>query len=341
MPPAALNAADTAALIPFPALVDALRLAVAQAAQGVIACPARQVVPLAGGGVILSMVAAAPDIAVHKLITVVPGNSARGLPTISGQVSVLDAATGAVLLTLDGATVTGRRTAALSMLGIATLLGRAPRHVLLVGTGTQTLNHARALAVMYPQAAISIGGRSGASAERFIAEHLHAAAPDANRLHANPLHAESVAAPQRAESATGPQRADGPGAAARPPASADLAALADDVDVVITGTTSKQPVYWHPARAGRLIIAVGAFKPDAAEIAPATVLGSCIYVDDPEGARHEAGDLLQAGADWSQVQGIAQALGGAPMADTEPVLFKTVGCAAWDLAAARVALAAV
>jgi 1-piperideine-2-carboxylate/1-pyrroline-2-carboxylate reductase [NAD(P)H] len=112
------------------------------------------------------------------------------------------------------------------------------------------------------------------------------------------------------------------------------------VDVVITGTTSKQPVYLHPARAGRLIIAVGAFKPDAAEIAPATVLASRIYVDDPEGARHEAGDLLQAGADWSQVQGIAHALGAAPMADTEPVLFKTVGCAAWDLAAARVALAA-
>jgi len=325
MPPAALNAADTAALIPFPALVDALRLAVAQAAQGVIACPARQVVPLAGGGVILSMVAAAPDIAVHKLITVVPGNSARGLPTIAGQVSVLDAATGAVVLTLDGATVTGRRTAALSMLGIATLLGRAPRHVLLVGTGTQTLNHAQALAVMYPQAAISIGGRTGTAAERFISEHLHADAPGADHLHP-----ESAAA--------APQRVDGPGAAVRPPSSADLAALADDVDVVITGTTSKQPVYWHPARAGRLIIAVGAFKPDAAEIAPATVLGSRIYVDDPEGARHEAGDLLQAGADWSRVQGIAQALGATPMADTEPVLFKTVGCAAWDLAAARVAL---
>ncbi|KQX00402.1 hypothetical protein ASC94_29910 [Massilia sp. Root418] len=314
-PPHALSAADTAALIPVPALADALRLAVAQAAQGVIACPARQVVPLAGGGVILSMVATAPDIAVHKLITVVPANSARGLPTIAGQVSVLDAATGAVVLTLDGATVTGRRTAALSMLGIATLLGRAPRHVLLVGTGTQALNHAQALSVMYPQAAISIGGRSGASAERFIAEHLH----PSGAAHPGP---------------------GSPVAAARHAAAADIGALADDVDVVITGTTSKQPVYLHPARAGRLIIAVGAFKPDAAEIAPATVLASRIYVDDPEGARHEAGDLLQAGADWSQVQGIAQALGAAPMADTEPVLFKTVGCAAWDLAAARVALAA-
>jgi 1-piperideine-2-carboxylate/1-pyrroline-2-carboxylate reductase [NAD(P)H] len=319
-PRPALGAADTAALIPFPALADALRLAVAEAAQGIIACPARQVVPLAGGGVILSMVATAPDIAVHKLITVVPANSARGLPTIAGQVSILDAATGAIVLTLDGATVTGRRTAALSMLGIATLLGRAPRHVLLVGTGTQALNHAQALSVMYPQASISIGGRTGASAERFIAEHLHPSGSSVGNAHPGIIHGAA------------------PGAAARRPAAADIDAMADDIDVVITATTSKQPVYLHPARAGRLIIAVGAFKPDAAEIAPATVLASRIYVDDPEGARHEAGDLLQAGADWSQVHGIAEALGAAPMADTEPVLFKTVGCAAWDLAAARVAL---
>jgi len=39
------------------------------------------------------------------------------------------------------------------------------------------------------------------------------------------------------------------------------------------------------------------------------------------------------------VKGISAALDAGPMADAEPVLFKTVGCAAWDLAAARVALA--
>ncbi|CAN7610181.1 delta(1)-pyrroline-2-carboxylate reductase family protein [Pseudoduganella sp. LjRoot289] len=296
MPQAVLSAAETAALIPFPALVVALRLAVAQAAKGAIACPNRQVVPLADGAVILSMVATAHDIAVHKLITVVPNNGARGLPTIAGQVSVLDAATGAIELTLDGATVTGRRTAALSMLGIATLLGRAPRHVLLVGTGTQTLNHGYALAALHPAARISIAGRTRSAAEGFIAEHGIAAS------------------------------------------AADLANMDEDVDVVITGTTSKQPVYLHAARAGRLIIAVGAFKPDAAEIAPATVLASRVFVDDPEGAHHEAGDLLQAGVDWTEVQGIAQAIGRPAMADSEAVLFKTVGCAAWDLAAARVAL---
>jgi 1-piperideine-2-carboxylate/1-pyrroline-2-carboxylate reductase [NAD(P)H] len=291
-----LNAAPTAALLPYPQLVRALRTAVAELAGGAILCPARQVEPLRDGALLLSMIATAHDVAVHKLISVVPGNPARGLPTIAGRVSVVDAVDGTVRLVLDGATVTGRRTAALSMLGIEVLLGRAPRHVLMLGTGTQALNHAQALAELYPGARLSVAARSPASVAAFCAQV--------------------------------------PGARAASSAGAE-----DDVDLVITCTTSKQPVYHQAARAGRLLIAVGAFKPDAAEIAPAAVRASRIFVDDPHGARHEAGDLLQADVDWAQAQGISAALDGAPMADLEPVLFKTVGCAAWDLAAARVALA--
>jgi 1-piperideine-2-carboxylate/1-pyrroline-2-carboxylate reductase [NAD(P)H] len=74
------------------------------------------------------------------------------------------------------------------------------------------------------------------------------------------------------------------------------------------------------------------------------VRGSALYVDDPVNARAEAGDLLRAGVDWQQVRSIAQAIGagaGAPTGSvpSKPVLFKTVGSAAWDLAAARVAVA--
>lgn len=99
-------------------------------------------------------------------------------------------------------------------------------------------------------------------------------------------------------------------------------------------------MYRHPARAGRLLIAVGAFTPDAAEIDPVTVRSSRLYVDDPAGAAHEAGDLIQAGADWGGVQGLAAAFAKPAEADAVPVMLKTVGCAAWDLAAARVAVRA-
>jgi 1-piperideine-2-carboxylate/1-pyrroline-2-carboxylate reductase [NAD(P)H] len=101
-------------------------------------------------------------------------------------------------------------------------------------------------------------------------------------------------------------------------------------------------VYRAGARAGRLIIAVGAYTPAAAEIDAETVRGSTLYVDDMTNARHEAGDLIRAQIDWTQVQSIADAIAGAGGAGTTAArarLFKTVGSAAWDLAAARVALA--
>ncbi|MDB5907130.1 MAG: ornithine cyclodeaminase/mu-crystallin [Massilia sp.] len=290
-----LDATQTSILLPYPRLVDALRLAAQQLAQNVIICPERQVIPVQAGALLLSMVATAPDVAVHKLITVAPDNARHCLPTILGQVSVLDAATGVCKVVLDGATVTGRRTAALSMLGIATFLPRIPRRIALIGTGAQAQNHARAVTELYPQAELYVIGRSEASAKAFCAK-VGAGAPLGS-----------------------------------------IADLPDDTDVVMTTTTSKTPIYTLPARGDRLIIAVGAFKPDAAEIDARTVLASKLYVDDPAGASHEAGDFLLAGVDWKQVTSLADALGQPPVNAGQSIIFKTVGCAAWDLAAARVA----
>jgi 1-piperideine-2-carboxylate/1-pyrroline-2-carboxylate reductase [NAD(P)H] len=121
----------------------------------------------------------------------------------------------------------------------------------------------------------------------------------------------------------------------------DDASIPDAVDVVIAATTSKTPVYTLPARAGRLVIAVGAFTADAAEIDPATIHASALYVDDPAGARHEAGDFILAAVDWNVVRPLAVAL-ASPSKETDAaraVMFKSVGCAAWDLAACRVARA--
>ena len=57
----------------------------------------------------------------------------------------------------------------------------------------------------------------------------------------------------------------------------------------------------------RLIVAVGTYTPGAAEIDAATVRSCTLYVDDTANARHEAGDLLRAGVDWTQVRPIAAA----------------------------------
>jgi len=296
------DAQGTAALLPYAALVDELHAAALELASGAILCPQRQMIPMSGGGAVLSMLAVGADLAVHKLVTVVPANRARGLPTIHGRVSVWDAQTGEQRLSLDGATVTGRRTAALSMLGIRALLPHRPRSVWLTGTGTQARHHVEALTALFPEARISVSGRTPGASENFCAGHAHLGAT----LTPHPV-----------------------------------AVFADEIDVFIACTTSQEPVYSEPARAERLLIAVGSFSPTAAEIDAATVRASRLYVDDPVGARHEAGDLIRAGVDWAAVVPLAQVLAQRrppPVPPPGPTLLKTVGNAAWDLAAARVAV---
>ncbi|NYT63384.1 delta(1)-pyrroline-2-carboxylate reductase family protein [Alcaligenaceae bacterium] len=296
---AIFNAEQTAGLLGFVELVSAIESACTEYTKGSIAAPERQVVPFPQGGVMLSMPATAHDIGIHKLVNVTPGNRALGLPTIHGVVSVFDGKTGQELCVLDGPTVTARRTAAVSMLGLKTFLPAAPTHVALIGTGTQALGHIEALAALYPGLRVTAVGTSLPKAQAFVDTHQHL-----------PLQLLATTA------------------------------LPNDVDAVITLTTSSVPVYQQPARAGLLLIGVGAFKPELAEIGPSTLLASQIYVDDPAGARHEAGDLIQAKIDWSGVLPLSHALShGAPF--HQPIVFKTVGCAAWDLAAARCALAKI
>ncbi|WP_291425846.1 bifunctional Delta(1)-pyrroline-2-carboxylate/Delta(1)-piperideine-2-carboxylate reductase [Deinococcus sp.] len=287
-----LDANQTAQLLPYPVLVAALEQAVLDYASGTIVCPERLVVAMPGG-LLLSMPATAPDVTIHKLLTICGGNPALGLPTIQGEVTAYDPHNGQKLLALDAPTATARRTAAISMLGIGALHGQ-PREMVLIGTGAQAAGHVEAVAAVFPEAQLWVKGSALPRAQAFC------------------------------------QRVGGQARATDQ--------LPESADVIITTTSSKTPVYDLPARAGRLIVTVGAFTPDAAEIAPATVQGSRLYVDDPAGAPHEAGDFIQAGIDWNTVHSLAQALRTAPPQD-QPILFKSVGCAAWDLAACRVALA--
>jgi len=61
-------------------------------------------------------------------------------------------------------------------------------------------------------------------------------------------------------------------------------------------------------------------------------------VDHLVGAQAEAGDLIQAKVDWAAVDDIAKVIARGMRTGPAGLVFKTVGHAAWDLAAARVAL---
>lgn len=287
------NAHETESLLDFDVLVRALAQAAVEHAAGAINAPTRHAVPYSSGGTMLSMPATAHDIGIHKLVNVMPQNQALGLPTIQGVITAFDSEHGQVLFMLDGPTVTNRRTAAISMLGLRTFLPHPPTHVALLGTGSQADGHAQALAALYPGIDVTVVSRTLENAERFVRQH--------DQL---------------------------------PLAWTPTTQLPDDADALITLTTSLVPLYDLPGQAGRLLIGVGAFKPDMAEIGPRTLFSSHIYTDDPEGAQHEAGDLIQAGVDWTSVYSLAQGLAQAPDLN-QPIVFKSVGCAAWDLAAVR------
>jgi 1-piperideine-2-carboxylate/1-pyrroline-2-carboxylate reductase [NAD(P)H] len=288
--------AATAEAVPFAALVEALAQAALEYQRGEIRSPERLSVPLAGDGVSLSMPASAADVAIHKLVNVQPANAAAGLPSLHGVVTVTDTATGRPLCFLDGPELTGRRTAGISMLGIRLFLSGAPQQVVLIGTGVQASFHVRALADIYPACRILVKGIDRQSEMAFCNSHASMSA------NLEPCPAE----------------------------------IPHSVQVAITLTTSKKVVYDEPASAARLVIGVGAFKPDMAEIGSLTLGGSAIYADDAAGARHEAGDLIRAEVDWNLVKPLAMAVAQSP--SRGPVVLKSVGTAAWDLAASRVAL---
>ena len=110
------------------------------------------------------------------------------------------------------------------------------------------------------------------------------------------------------------------------------------VQTVVTTTSSTAPVIGDGVAPGALVIAIGAFKPDMVELPATLVQRSDVFVDTLAGAHTEAGDLIQAGIDWSRVRAI-QDVREAPGRSERPVVFKTVGHAMWDLAAAQLAWA--
>ncbi|MGE5622411.1 MAG: delta(1)-pyrroline-2-carboxylate reductase family protein, partial [Bacillota bacterium] len=268
--------ARTAAALPYSRLVPALAQAARELATGAIRAPERQVVSIDAASVLLSMPAIGADLGVTKLITVHANNAAHGLPAIQGEVIVFDTASGRRLALLDGPTVTARRTAAMTLLGIETLAPRRPRSALLIGAGVQAAAHADALAEYFGIAQFRVAARDAAGAAKFCQalQERHA------------------------------------GIDARPLAAAALAREVPETDVAIALTTSKTPVIPAAIAPQTLAVGVGAFKPDMAEFPPALLHARQIVVDDLAGARHEAGDLIQAQVDWSRVVALASVLSG-------------------------------
>ena len=108
-------------------------------------------------------------------------------------------------------------------------------------------------------------------------------------------------------------------------------------DVIVTVTSSKTPVLkgaW--LKTGSHVNAVGACRPDWRELDDAAMGESVVFVDSREGAMKESGDVIISGAEIYAELGEALA-GKVPSRANETTIFKSLGMAVEDIAAAMLA----
>jgi ornithine cyclodeaminase/alanine dehydrogenase-like protein (mu-crystallin family) len=106
-----------------------------------------------------------------------------------------------------------------------------------------------------------------------------------------------------------------------------------DADVVVTATNSKTPVLkgsW--LKPGCHVNAIGACRPDWRELDD-EAMANVLFVDSREGAMKESGDVILSGAKIHAELGEALA-GKAPSRANETTIFKSLGMAVEDIAAA-------
>lgn len=318
------DANRVAALLPYRPLIQALR----EAFRAGATVPPRHhhtvEVAAAPPATMLLMPAWGPGgPLVVKIVSVFPGNGALGLPAVMGSVLVLEEGTGRPLAILEGGELTTRRTAAASALAAELLVPPGPVDLLVVGTGRVARELARAHPVVRPVRSITIWGRT-------------------------PERARTLADEIRAEWAAG--TAPGAAAAGALPevrAVTDLRGSVEGATLISCATLSSEPlVLGEWLRPGAHLDLVGAFTPTMRETDAAAVGRSRVFVDTREGAAKEGGDLLLAEREGAfrfedvagELRELCQGTVAGRRDPREITLFKSVGTALEDLAAARLAL---
>ncbi|WP_458095410.1 bifunctional Delta(1)-pyrroline-2-carboxylate/Delta(1)-piperideine-2-carboxylate reductase [Roseomonas sp. WA12] len=237
-----------------------------------------------------------------KIVHVAPGHA----PAVHAAYLLSDATTGAPLALLDGGALTDRRTAAASVLAARHLARPDSRRLLLLGSGKVAHALAGAYRAAFPIEDIAVWSREFTNAARLAA-----------RLRAEGHPARAVGDPDPGEA-----------------------------DIVSAATLSRTPlVRGDGVRPGTHVDLVGAFRPDMRESDAALLARATLVVDTRAGALAEAGDVVQAiaegafGPDHLAADLAALCRGEHPgrRDDAEVTVFKSVGWAGEDLAAAILA----
>lgn len=306
-----LDAAAITAALPLDACIEVMADALRAFDAGNAAQPLRSVIHLPdGSGSLYTMPAfvARPAALAVKLITIVHDNEARSLPTHQGIVVVFDPRTGVPSLLLDAARLTAIRTAAVSAVATRALAAESAAVLAVLGTGVQARSHIAALPLVRPVRELRIWGRTRERAEQLAHDILNT----------TPAVTMDVVVCDTARDAV------------------------SGADIVCTATSAREPVL-HGAwlRPGVHINAIGSSTPDAREVDSRAAAGSRIFVDSIDAALTEAGDLLIPlrdsvirPQDWTPIGAVLNGTAPGRVHDDDITLFKSVGLAIEDTAAA-------
>jgi ornithine cyclodeaminase len=163
-----LTRADVEELLDLDELVGALAKAHEELSAGRVSMPSR-IAALAPDGLLAAMPGYVPSAGLGaKLVTLFPGNTDR--PTHQAAIVLFDPETGSPSALLDGTYITEARTAGAAALATRLLAREDAKILAILGTGAQARSHAAAFARLRDWAEIRIAGRDAAKAEELAAE---------------------------------------------------------------------------------------------------------------------------------------------------------------------------
>jgi ornithine cyclodeaminase/alanine dehydrogenase-like protein (mu-crystallin family) len=154
-------------------LIDAMERALVEFSAGKIQQPVRTMFPF---GVEKSLFALMPSYVPSlpalgvKLVSICPGNTARGLDTHQAMIVMLDPVTGTAEATLDGRYITEVRTAAVSAVSARRLARGNARVLGILGSGVQARSHFQALKLVREFHEVRAWSPTAARLRKFAAE---------------------------------------------------------------------------------------------------------------------------------------------------------------------------
>jgi ornithine cyclodeaminase/alanine dehydrogenase-like protein (mu-crystallin family) len=302
-----LSESDIRAALSPVELIDVIEAALVALSAGRVVQPVRTAFEIGDRCFFALMPAFASERAIlgAKLVSVVPPNGARGLPTHLAAIALFNATTGELAAVMDGRYITEVRTAAASAVSTRHLARPDAAVLAILGSGVQARSHLELLPRVRAFTEIRAWSPTPAHLRRFADE-------SAGRVHAA--------------------------------AAAEDAVRGADVVVVATNSiTPVIDNAW--VRAGTHVIAVGSCRPTHRELDPKLVARAHLVVDSRPAAVQESGDIVQTIREGRIVEDHIRAELGEIAAGSKPgrqdprevTLFKSLGLAIEDLVAADLA----